>query len=163
MDPFAQQQPTAEPRPTTPVVEPERPVDQPTVDTLVAAIKNSEHRALINGWVAEGGAAGRPWNPRSTHLVADFERARAALRLADAASGDPECTRLIIGHATQLVTDEGPIGELIGLLTVAECAAVIAVAEAFGTTLGLRYSADGRPHLEGDVDAVLAGVQPLAA
>lgn len=163
VDAFATVQvPPVEPRPFTPVVEPERPLEQPTIDALVEAIKASDQRALINKWVGEGDAAGCPWNPRVTHRVVDFERARAALRLAEAASGDMECTRLIIQSAHGMLAHL-PIGQMIGGLTVDDCAAVIAIAEAFGTTLGLRFGDDGRARLEGDVAAVLAAVRPPIA
>ena len=41
-----------------------------------------EVRATLNAWLGEGKAAGRPWSPRATPFVRQFEITRAALALA---------------------------------------------------------------------------------
>lgn len=137
------------------------PIDKPTLDALLAAIKASDARSVVNGWLAQANDAGESWSPRVRPYVRQFEISRAALALAVATDGADEYARLLM--RTACPRDEHfvsffDVGRVLGSLTIAEARRVHAVAEAFGTTLHLIYDRDGTPRLDGDVAAVLGRV-----
>lgn len=153
------------PRNPRPVVEtPDNggPLDPGSLAVLMAAIKNSPQRLLVNAWLKQASDAGESWSPRIHATVRHFEIARAAFAVAIATSdssgnGDDEYARLILAHvvagADQPVL---PIGVVFGTLSIDDARRVTAIAEAFGNRLTLLFHEDGTPHLEGDVAAVLA-------
>lgn len=135
------------------------PVRPEDVEVLVGAIQRDEHRAVVNGWLAQSRDAGRSWDPRVSLRVRQYEITRAALALATATTGDDQYVRLILATALDAPMAEAArvvVGEALSTLTIAEARRVTALAEAFGNTLHLIFAQDGTPSLSGDVAAVLA-------
>ncbi len=88
VDPFCRVAPLAEPRPAAPAPEPVVHAARADLDALVAQIKASPVRDVVNAWIAEGNAAGAPWNPLRTPTETNYHRTRAALALAMACLSD---------------------------------------------------------------------------
>lgn len=131
-------------------------LDQAALDALLATIKASDARAVVNGWLRQAADAGESWSPRSRPYVRQYEISRAALALALATDGDDPIAlallALVVGdEATQL-----PVGRLLGALTIDEARRVVVVAEAFVERLTLTFTDSGQPVIGGDVAAVLA-------
>lgn len=135
------------------------PVDQADIKVLLAAVRSSDVRAVVNGWLRQGNLAGASWDPRYHPDVRRYEITRAALALAVATDGDDAVARVMIGHAINWrIASWTDVGTIIGFLDITEAKRLTALAEALGPQLGLRYDADGQPHLDGDVAAVLRNV-----
>lgn len=153
------------------------PLDERELAALLDAVTKSEARAVVNGWLRQGNAAGCSWDPRTHPDVRHFEITRAALALAVAVDpGEIDTTGMTPDEIEEAIAkrkrdrDEAaltvmkiatgtwfvsPPGACLSFLTIDEAKQVTAIAEAFGITLGLRYTDDGQPVIEGDVAGVL--------
>jgi hypothetical protein len=120
-----------------PPLEREQHADHDAVATLVAEIKASPARSIVNAWLREADNAGVSWSPRARPTLRHYEIARAAFWLASIISDAPEestdadfveLVRHLLCEASDAVDVEfQPIGVLLAALTATEA---IAVAEA---------------------------------
>jgi hypothetical protein len=127
------------------------------LDELLATIKGSPVRSIVNGWLSEASAAGVSWQPRITRRLRQVEIARAAYSLASIIADAPddatdadfvELVQHIIATNAAGMTDVDmtqPIGVLLGALTIGEAHAVSGAAQALieGRSL-ITFSDQGR-------------------
>jgi hypothetical protein len=132
-------------------------VSDDVLDELLATIKGSPVRSIVNGWLSEASAAGVSWQPRITRRLRQVEIARAAYWLASIIADAPddatdadfvELVQHIIATNAAGMTDVDmaqPIGVLLGALTIGEAHAVCGAAQALieGRSL-ITFSDQGR-------------------
>lgn len=82
-----------------------RTLDAEVVNSLLAVVKASPVRSIVNGWLHEASEAGMSWQPRLGRRERHVEITRAAFALAS-----------IIGDAPQDATDEAFTGIVRGVL-----------------------------------------------
>lgn len=151
----------------TPATEPEQvdggPLDPAALKTLLATIKASPVRDVVNAWLHESQDADCSWHPAKRHTVRSFEQTRAAFALAsivdDADSPTAQLdddtyldvVRQIL--AACLDSDQAehpttPIGVAIAALDLDEAMQAEALARGLSEgRLALSFNDDGRPVL----------------
>lgn len=155
---FGQVAPLAEPTPTVETHEPRMPVAEADKLALIEHVRASNVRHVINNWMVEGKDAGHPWNVMVSPYVDNWERTRAALRLAVACADDAgtkidaECVRALLRAAVGDPAAEWRgvfIGAIVGQLTIDQARHAYNLADAFGTLVLPTWTEAGELRLSG--------------
>lgn len=158
VDAFQTVAPLTEPKPPAETHQPRMPVAEADKLALIEHVRASNVKDIINAWVSDGKAAGHPWNVMASPYVDNWERTRAALRLAVACSDDAgtsvdlDCVRELLRAAIGDPAGEWPaitVGSVIGQLTIEQARHAANLADAFGTLVLPIYTDDGEVRLSG--------------
>jgi hypothetical protein len=135
-----------------------RVLDADVVDSLLATIKGSPVRSIVNGWLREAADASMSWQPRNGHRERHVEITRAAYALASIIHDAPEdaddatfgeVVRAVLSASTdseQALMPANPIGVVLAHLSIAEARHAAEVAQSVRDNLTLVTFSD-----QGDV------------
>jgi len=128
------------------------------IDAAIEAVRKSDARAVVNGWLRQANDAGESWDPRQRRRVRQFEIVRAALALGEATDGDDAVAQVLLALVVGDEAHQLPVGRTLGALTIDEARRVALLSEAFvhDERISLTFTDSGQPVIGGDVAAVLA-------
>jgi hypothetical protein len=140
-------EPAADPRPVVEAADNGGRVAQADIDDLVASIKSSTAKALVNAWLVES-RSGDSWDVRYSPHERHYQITAAALRLAEAADrtdAPDDFARTVIALVMADVSDISPafvVGETLNALSIDEARRLSDVCVALGELDGAPSAAD---------------------